>query len=108
MTQSELAQLEVQAELDLLVESLGRWAAEGESWQPAAQPRSLIQRLLERTDSIRLRMEAPLVVATLGGTGTGKSKGRGKGRGTGKGTGTGRGTGRGRGVKRPNGRGAGK
>ncbi len=73
MSQSELAQLEVQAELDLLVESLRRWATGGPCWQPAARPRGLVQRLLERTGAIRLRMEAPLVVATLGGTGTGKS-----------------------------------
>ncbi|MGC3971540.1 MAG: GTPase domain-containing protein [Pirellulales bacterium] len=35
--------------------------------------RTLIERLLERTATLRLRVESPLVVATLGGTGVGKS-----------------------------------
>lgn len=34
---------------------------------------ALVRRLLSRVEALRLRLEAPLVVATFGGTGTGKS-----------------------------------
>jgi hypothetical protein len=73
MTNSELAHLELLAEVDALVERLNRWAAGAGQWQPAETCRAMIRRLAERTESFRVRLEAPLVVATLGGTGTGKS-----------------------------------
>ena len=34
---------------------------------------ALVRRLLTRLETLRIRLEAPLVVATFGGTGTGKS-----------------------------------
>ncbi len=73
MAGSELAHLEVLAEIDALVERLNRWCDEAPAWQPAEKCRALVRRLAARSDSLRLRLEAPLVVATLGGTGTGKS-----------------------------------
>jgi hypothetical protein len=73
MPPSELAHLELLAEVDSLVERLGRWAGEVGGWQPAEKCRALVRRLTERAGSLRIRCEAPLVVATLGGTGTGKS-----------------------------------
>ena len=37
-------------------------------------PLAVASRLLTRVDNLRTRLEAPLVIATLGGTGTGKSE----------------------------------
>ena len=73
MSDSELAQLELFAQVDELVRRLQQWS-EGESpWAPLNQSRALVRRLLTRLESLRVRLEAPLVVATFGGTGTGKS-----------------------------------
>lgn len=73
MTHPELAHLELLAEVDSLAEGLGRWADSAPDWEPARACRAIVRRLGERTRAIRVRLEAPLVVATLGGTGTGKS-----------------------------------
>lgn len=73
MAGSELAHLEVLAEIDALVDRLNRWSEDAPAWQPAERCRALVRRLSGRADSLRVRLEAPLVVATLGGTGTGKS-----------------------------------
>jgi len=73
MIRSELAHLELLAEVDDLVDRLRRWAEESPAWQPAEKCRALVRRLADRAVSLRVRIEAPLVVATLGGTGTGKS-----------------------------------
>jgi len=69
----ELAQLEMLAEIDDLVTRINRWVEQDAPWGPSRQCRSLLTRLLKRVDSLRFRLEAPLVVATFGGTGTGKS-----------------------------------
>lgn len=61
------------AEIDALVDRLGRWADGAPRWEPAEACRALARRLGQRAESLRVRLEAPLVVATLGGTGTGKS-----------------------------------
>ena len=73
MSDSELAQLELFALVDELVRKLQQWS-EGESaWAPLNQSRALVRRLLTRVETLRIRLESPLVVATFGGTGTGKS-----------------------------------
>lgn len=69
----ELPYLELLAEVDALAERVRRWAASAPDWQPAEACRALARRLDERTQTFRVRLAAPLVVATLGGTGTGKS-----------------------------------
>src|SRR5580658_10542139 len=73
MTTPELAQLEALSQVDEIVERLTRWTAEETSWEPLRSCRALLKRVLSRVDSLRIRLEAPLVVATFGGTGTGKS-----------------------------------
>ncbi len=73
MPYNELAHLELLAEVDALADRLSRWAQGAPPWQPAEQCRALVRRLVDRAASLRVRLEAPLVVATLGGTGTGKS-----------------------------------
>lgn len=73
MTNSDIAQLELLAEVDALVERLRRWAGADLPWEPAARCRALVNRALGRIEALRMRLEAPLVVATFGGTGTGKS-----------------------------------
>ena len=69
----ELAQLEMLAQVDEAVAGLTAWADEQSSWEPMDRCRALIRRLLGRVERLRIRLEAPLVVATFGGTGTGKS-----------------------------------
>ena len=73
MTCPELVQLELLAEVDALAEALGQWADQSPPWQPARPCTALVRRLLERVRLIRLRLESPLVVAIIGGTGVGKS-----------------------------------
>lgn len=70
---AELAQLELLAQVDDLVAKLGAWSNEPTAWDPVQQSQSLIRRLLVRLVPLRARIEAPLVVATFGGTGVGKS-----------------------------------
>lgn len=71
--EEDLKQLALLAEVDDLTESLRRWVEEDTSWETGRRCRALIRRLLSRMDTLRFRLEAPLVVATFGGTGTGKS-----------------------------------
>jgi 50S ribosome-binding GTPase len=73
MIRPELARLELMAEVDALSDSLERWAAGAPPWQPARTCSALVRRLSERLRWMRVRLETPLVVATLGGTGVGKS-----------------------------------
>lgn len=73
MTNPELIQLELFAQVDELLRRLRQWG-EGESaWEPLNHSRAVVRRLLGRLETLRVRLEAPLVVATFGGTGTGKS-----------------------------------
>src|SRR5260370_24807059 len=73
MASPELAQLEMLAQVDELVDRLARWVEPEPVWEPLAHCRALVRRLLTRVETLRLRLEAPLIVATFGGTGTGKS-----------------------------------
>lgn len=73
MSECEIHQLELLAELDCLSESLSRWEGLAPEYQPARACSALVRRLVERLGAIRVRLDAPLVVATLGGTGVGKS-----------------------------------
>jgi hypothetical protein len=70
---TELAQLELLAHVDDLVARLGAWSKESSAWEAVQQSQSLVRRLLSRLEPLRARVEAPLVVATFGGTGVGKS-----------------------------------
>lgn len=73
MTNAELQQLELFAQVDELLRRLRQWNDYDSNWEPFLQARALLRRLLPRLDALRIRLEAPLVVATFGGTGTGKS-----------------------------------
>ncbi|NLE37559.1 MAG: GTPase domain-containing protein, partial [Pirellulaceae bacterium] len=73
MSRPELAHLELLAEVDALLGRLNRWADDAPDWLPAGQCRALVRRLADRAGSMRVRLDAPLVAATLGGSGTGKS-----------------------------------
>src|SRR3990172_3233593 len=73
MTSPELTHLELLAEMDSLADALDRWAGDPPDWPAVRTCRALVRRLSERAGSMRVRAEAPLIVATLGGTGTGKS-----------------------------------
>lgn len=73
MSSPELAQIEMLAQVDELVDRLTNWAAPESDWEPLTHCRALVRRLLARIETLRIRLEAPLIVATFGGTGTGKS-----------------------------------
>ncbi|HLJ12477.1 MAG TPA: GTPase domain-containing protein [Planctomycetaceae bacterium] len=73
MSSPELAQLEMLAQVDELIDRLRGWAESEPDWEPLQHCRALVRRLLSRVETLRIRLEAPLIVATFGGTGTGKS-----------------------------------
>ncbi len=73
MHSPELAQLEMLAQVDQLIDRLSRWVEPESAWEPLQHCRALLRRLLSRIETLRIRLEAPLIVATFGGTGTGKS-----------------------------------
>ena len=68
-----LEQIALLAKIDDLTGQLNRWVSDSPAWEPARRSRSLVARLLQRVDAVRIRLESPLIVATFGGTGTGKS-----------------------------------
>ena len=70
---TELAQLELLSNVDDLIARLAAWSAESSAWEPVQREKQLVRRTLERLEPMRARVEAPLVVATFGGTGVGKS-----------------------------------
>jgi hypothetical protein len=69
----ELQQIELLARVDDLVARVQSWSAATTGWAPLDQCRAILKRTLARVETLRIRLEAPLVVATFGGTGTGKS-----------------------------------
>ncbi|MDG2128544.1 MAG: GTPase domain-containing protein [Fuerstiella sp.] len=69
----QLEHIALLAEVDDLTDRLTRWIDDCPEWLTAHRARALMKRLLERVHTLRFRMETPLVVATFGGTGTGKS-----------------------------------
>jgi hypothetical protein len=73
MSHEILTHLGLLAEVDSLAGELSSWTERAPAWPPARHCQALVRRLLARIDTLRVRLDAPLVVATLGGTGTGKS-----------------------------------
>ena len=73
MSHTELDRLEMLAEVDELTTGAARWAGRESAWEPKQRAGALLKRVLGRVESLRVRLEAPLVIATFGGTGTGKS-----------------------------------
>jgi len=69
----EVEQLEMLAQVDDLIARLTQWSSQHSDWEPIKGCQALIHRLLSRVEKLKIRLEAPLVVATFGGTGTGKS-----------------------------------
>jgi hypothetical protein len=73
MSTGDLTHLELLAEIDALARRLANWSRSAPAWRPAETCQAIIDRLAGRLDTLRIRLESPLVVATLGGSGTGKS-----------------------------------
>ncbi|HVU85999.1 MAG TPA: GTPase domain-containing protein [Pirellulales bacterium] len=73
MSHEMLTHLGLLAEVDSLAGELSTWAEHSPGWPQARHCQALVRRLLARVDTLRVRLDSPLVVATLGGTGTGKS-----------------------------------
>jgi hypothetical protein len=69
----ELQHLSLLHDVDDLTARVRRWVGEPVGWEPAVRARGLAVQVLERVQTLRVRLETPLVVATFGGTGTGKS-----------------------------------
>ena len=69
----ELEQIKMLAEVDELIDRLKAFSEADSEWAPANNCRALLRRLLGRVRTLRVRLESPLVIATFGGTGTGKS-----------------------------------
>ena len=70
---SEIARIDQLARLDRLVEGAAAWVQTDSDWRPLSDARAVVRRVLPRVETLRVRLDAPLVVATFGGTGTGKS-----------------------------------
>lgn len=73
MSEPQLIQLEMLARMDALTARAGEWSRRETAWQPLKEAQALVGRALLRVDALRVRLEAPIVAATFGGTGTGKS-----------------------------------
>ncbi len=73
MPTSELAQIEMLASVDSLIHQLQSWSQQESNWKTTQHCQAVVQQLLPRLDMLRVRLQSPLVVATFGGTGTGKS-----------------------------------
>ncbi|MFO1093925.1 MAG: GTPase [Planctomycetaceae bacterium] len=73
MPDPQLAHLELLARMDELVARAADWSRRPATWQPLRSAQALLQRVLARVESLKIRLEAPIVCATFGGTGTGKS-----------------------------------
>ncbi len=73
MKHDELARLEMLAEVDDLTARVSQWAERDWPWEPMQRSAALLRRVLGRVEALRIRLEAPLIVAMFGGTGTGKS-----------------------------------
>ena len=73
MSSSDLDQLDLLARVDDLTARIHAWVDADLPWEPAGRVKALLRRVLERVETLRVRLETPLLVATFGGTGTGKS-----------------------------------
>ncbi|WP_437191707.1 dynamin family protein [Planctomicrobium sp. SH527] len=73
MSLSEVRQLEMLSSIDSLRRRVDAWIEQPSDWEPIQKSQLLLRRVTERLETLRIRMETPLVVATFGGTGTGKS-----------------------------------
>ncbi|MEZ5944686.1 MAG: GTPase [Planctomycetaceae bacterium] len=73
MSVPDLNHLEFLSAIDNLRQQVGDFAERSSDWVPVTRCQALLKRVLDRVDTLRVRLEAPLVVATFGGTGTGKS-----------------------------------
>ena len=73
MASADLDQLDLLARVDDLTARVQTWTESDSPWEPAGRVAALLRRVLDRVETLRVRLETPLVVATFGGTGTGKS-----------------------------------
>lgn len=73
MPEPQLDHLALLARMDEFVARANEWSRRPASWQPQREAQALLQRVLQRIESLQTRLEAPIVCATFGGTGTGKS-----------------------------------
>ena len=73
MTTPDLDQFDLLARTDDLTARVRDWVEDDVPWEPAGRVRALLRRVFERVETLRVRIESPLVVATFGGTGVGKS-----------------------------------
>ncbi|MDR1484099.1 MAG: dynamin family protein [Planctomycetaceae bacterium] len=70
MESSQLIQWQRQ---ETISDCLRQWSESAPRWEAAENCCAMVKRFLQRTNSVERRLGMPLVVAILGGTGTGKS-----------------------------------
>ncbi|MDR2641206.1 MAG: 50S ribosome-binding GTPase [Planctomycetaceae bacterium] len=58
---------------ETISDRLRRWSESAPKWEAADNCSAIVKRFLQRTNSLERRLGMPLIVAMLGGTGTGKS-----------------------------------
>lgn len=73
MQTSEIQHLEVLSAIDDLRTRVREFVKRPSDWGVVSRCQGLLDLVLARVETLRIRLEAPLVVATFGGTGTGKS-----------------------------------
>ncbi|RMG34246.1 MAG: hypothetical protein D6725_14550 [Planctomycetota bacterium] len=73
VTAADVGAAELRAEIRVLCERIGAWTRQDVPWEPYRVAAEMLGELLKRADDLQLRIDQPLVLATFGGTGTGKS-----------------------------------
>ena len=73
MQNRDIEQLDLLAQIDDLTARTRAWSEREVNWKPCGRAHALVRRVLGRVESMRVRFDAPLIVAMFGGTGTGKS-----------------------------------
>lgn len=73
MSESAFSPSPLWTQPETISDRLRQWSRSAPKWEPAEFCRDRIERFLARTASLQKRLSMPLVVAMLGGTGTGKS-----------------------------------
>ncbi|HEX6987500.1 MAG TPA: hypothetical protein VF170_19130, partial [Planctomycetaceae bacterium] len=60
MTSADLDQLDLLARVDDLTGRVRAWADADLPWEPAGRVKALLRRVLDRVETLRVRLEAPL------------------------------------------------
>ncbi|QDT39376.1 dynamin family protein [Stratiformator vulcanicus] len=73
MGSDDIEEIEFMGRVDRLFDRVTTWANASTTWEPLSETQAVVRRTLDRVGHLRDRETVPLIVATFGGTGTGKS-----------------------------------